>query len=133
MKIGANGLGDCYKPVWFCAGTVKFNTTDVSTGAELCKIPHDCTITRAVAKVNTAFDAGTTNVLTIGTTTANANELLGSDDITEGTAGTYSKNHFVNAAANTPIVAKYTQTGTAATAGEAEIWLEAFGIPEIID
>ena len=132
MKVTPNDLGICGVSQWMYAGTIKYNTTGASTGVKLCELPHDCLITRAVAVVKTAFDAGTSNELTVGTTTTNANELLGSDDITEGTTGAYGKDRFIEAAARTPIVAKYTQTGTDATAGEAEVYLEVVGIPEII-
>lgn len=131
MKVKVNDLGICGIEQVMYAGTIKYNTTGASTGVELCKLPHDCVVTRATAVVKTAFDAGTTNVLTVGTTTTNADELLGSGDITEGTAGTYIKQHFKEAAEKTKIIAKYTQTGTDATAGEAEIYLHVVGIPEL--
>lgn len=131
MEVMQNDPGICGVAQFFYAGTVKFNTEDADTGVVLCKIPHDCRITRAIAVVDTAFDAGTTNVLTVGTTTTNADELLGSGDITEGTAGIYNKMLFVETAKDTKIVAKYTQTGTAATAGKARIYLETVGIPEV--
>ena len=88
-------------------------------------------ITRAVAVVKTAFNAGTTNVLTVGTND-DADNLLGSSDVTEGTAGAYTKNTFVEAAKGGKVKAKFIETGTAASAGVAEIYLFAVGIPEVI-
>ena len=132
MKVNANDLGMCGVEQLLYAGTIKFNTTGAADGVALYTIPHNAVITRVVAKVTDAFDAGTTNVLTVGTSSANANELLGSGDITEGTEGVYSKDHFTEVAEKSKIYAKYTQTGTDATAGEAEIYIFAVGIPEVI-
>ena len=129
MKVCANDLGVCGVEQLFYAGKIAFNTTGASSGVELCKIPNNVMITRAVAVVTTAFDAGTTNVLTIGTND-DVDNLLGSSDITEGTTGAYSKQTFVEAAKGAKIKAKYTQTGTAASAGEAEIYIFAVGIPD---
>ena len=131
MKVQANDLGMCGVEQLLHAGTVKFNTTGIADGVAIYTVPHDAVITRVVARVNTAFNAGTTNVLTVGTSAADANELLGSGDITEGTAGAYTKQHFTEIAEKGKIYAKYTQTGTDATAGEADIFIFAVGIPEV--
>ena len=129
MKVQANDLGICGVEQLFYAGNVKFNTTGVTTGAELCKLPEKVIITRAVAVVKTAFNAGTTNVLTVGTND-DVNDILGTSDITEGTAGTYTKDTFTEASKGKAVKAKFTQTGDAATTGEADIYLFAVGIPE---
>lgn len=132
MKVTANDLGMCGIEQLIYAGTIKYNTAGASDGVAIYTMPHDAVITRAVAVVGTAFNAGTTNVLTVGTTAADANELLGSGDITEGTAGAYSKLHFMEVAEKTKIYAKFTETGTDATAGSADIYLFAVGVPEVI-
>jgi hypothetical protein len=132
MKVSANDLGMCGVEQLFYAGTVKFNDTGIDEGKAIYTIPHDAVITRVVAKVTDAFDAGTTNVVTVGTSAENANELLGAGDITEGTEGVYTKQHFTEVAEKSKLYAKYTQTGTDATAGEAEIYVFAVGIPEVI-
>ncbi len=129
MRANANDFGTCGVEQMFSAGVVKFNTTGVATGVELKKLPNNIIITRAVAVVGTAFDAGTTNVLTIGTND-DVDNILGSGDITEGTAGTYTKATFVKGATGDKIKAKYTQTGTAATAGDAEIFIFFVSVPE---
>lgn len=75
------------------------------------------------AQVITAFNAGTTNVLTAGTDTT-ANQWLAAGDITEGTPGFYPAANAVTKfrlTANTDVYVKYTQTGTAATTGSAVI------------
>lgn len=128
MRVTANDLGLCGVEQLIYAGTIQYDTEGA---VALYTMPHDAVITRTVAVVTEAFNAGTTNVLTVGTTAANANELLGSDDVTEGTAGAYSKDRFIEAAAKSKIYAKFAQTGTAATAGSADIYLFAVGIPEV--
>lgn len=129
MKVKANDFGICGVEQLFYAGTVKFDATGVSTGIDLAKLPNSAIITRAVAKVTTAFNAGTTNVLTVGTND-DIDNILGSSDVTEGTAGVYSKQTFVEAAKGDKVKAKYTQTGTAATAGVAEVYIFFVSIPE---
>lgn len=128
MKLKPYNLGACGMCQMFHAGTVKFNTKDIATGAVICEVPKGTIVTRAIAVVGTAFNAATTNVLTIGKKTSK-NEILGADDITEGTAGTYNKSVFVDMGSETEIYAKYTQTGTAATAGSADIYLEVVPAP----
>lgn len=122
MKPNANDFGMGGVEQMFYAGTVKFNTTGVATGVDLFKAPNKMIITKAVAVVKTAFNAATTNVLTIGAND-DVNDLLGTSDITEGTTGNYIKNTFVEVAKGGKVKAKYTQTGTAATTGEADIYL----------
>lgn len=129
MKVQANDLGVCGVQQLFYAGSIAYNTEDANKGVELCKVPHTAIITRAVAVVKTAFNAGTTNVLTVGTNN-DADNILGTSDITEGTAGAYYADRFLTVAKGASVTAKFTQTGTAATAGEAEIYLFAVGTPE---
>ena len=129
MKVQAIDLGICSVEQLLYAGNVKFNTTGVDEGVTLCKMPEKAIVTRAVAVVKTAFNAGTTNVLTVGTN-SDINNVLGTSDITEGTAGTYSVDKFLEVAKGAAIKAKFTQTGTDATAGEADIYLFAAGIPD---
>lgn len=128
MRANANDFGICGVEQMFSAGVVKFDTTGIDTGVDLKKLPNNMKITRAVAVIGTAFDAGTTNVLTIGTND-DVDNILGSGDVTEGTAGAYSKSVFVDGAKGDKIKAKFTQTGTAATAGEAEIFIFFVSVP----
>lgn len=111
------------------AGSIAFDTTGASTGVKLCELPANIVVTKATAVVKTAFNAGTTNVLTVGTND-DVNDILGTDDVTEGTKGAYSVNRFAEFDTKQTVKAKFTETGTAATAGEAEIYLEVVRIPE---
>lgn len=128
MKPNPWNLGACGVEQMIYAGSVAFDTEDIDKGVELCELPAGIIVTRAVAVVKTSFDAGTTNVLTVGAND-DVNDLLGSDDVTEGTAAAYVVNKFVQYDTAKKIKAKYTQTGTAATAGAADIYLFVVRIP----
>lgn len=129
MKVMANDLGVCGVEQLFYAGSVKFNTDKASEGVELCKLPGSVIITRAVAKVTTAFNGGTSSKISVGTDDGEGN-ILGESDITATTAGTYSKQAFLEAERGAAVKAKVTITGDAATAGEAAVYIFAVGIPE---
>lgn len=130
MLLNSYDLGKCGIEQLLCAGKVSFDTKDIDKGIELVELPENIIITKAVAVVNTAFNAATTNVLTVGTNET-VNDLLGADDVTEGTAGAYQKNLFkICKGAKTKVMAKFSSTGAAATAGEAEIYIGVVRIPE---
>ena len=128
MKPNPWNLGACGVEQMLYAGSVAFDTEGISDGVELCKLPAGIIVTKAVAVVKEAFNAGTTNVLTVGAND-DINDILGTDDVTEGTAAAYSVNKFVQYDAEKTVKAKFTQTGTAATAGAADIYLFVVRIP----
>lgn len=106
------------------SATVNFNDTGIASAFVVAKVPANSIIIGGNCVVRTAFNAGTTNVLTFGTS-ATATELWGAGDITEGTPGPYvlpaASVQLVTS--DTSIYAKYTQTGTAATTGKATVSL----------
>lgn len=119
----------CYARV-----TINYNDPRIASGVWYATLPKSAYIIQVDAYVTTAFNAGTTNVITLGHTAASANELLASG-ITAATPGIY---HLTSAAglgtattANStyqtalngavPVYAKYAQTGTAATTGQVTI------------
>lgn len=107
---------------------VNFNDTGIATGVKkrtLLASADRPMLLEVFAEVETAFNAGTTNVLTLGTSST-ANELLGSSDITEATPGFYPASNAIvkkRVVANTEIWAKYTQTGTAGTTGLVKFYV----------
>jgi hypothetical protein len=109
-------------------------TNGVPIGAlEAGTIPLGCDVT-----IETAFNAGTTNTLDIGSAAtpagiaATATVLPAATGFKQNLAGTLSG---IPLGANTIVYAKYAQTGTAATTGKAHIVLkfavkqEVEGIP----
>ena len=63
MLLNGYDLGKCGIEQVLCAGKVSFDTKDVNKGVVLIELPKNIIITKAVAVVNTAFNAATTNVL----------------------------------------------------------------------
>ncbi len=107
--------------------TVNFSDANIGAGVKFGRLPANAFITRVQVEVSTAFNAGTTNVLTFGTST-NANELVAAADINEAATGvtdvTRGLGTSLTAAGEVDLYAKYTQSGTAATTGVATLVLE---------
>lgn len=102
--------------------TVNFSDSSVTIGT--LKVGE--VVIRAWADVLTVFNAGTTNVLTVGVT-GTTNKYLAAADVTEGSTGvtpTGGKGPFTAEAAAVDIVAAYAQTGTAATTGRAVVYVQ---------
>jgi hypothetical protein len=81
------------------------------------------------AHITTAFNAGTTNPIAIGTTGTGV-DVVAAASITSGTAGAYGNSNVAAAgargalAADTPIYVSYIPTGTAPTTGAAVVMVE---------
>lgn len=110
--------------------TINFNDANVGAPTDpFACIPKGSVISSILVAIVNAFNAATTNVLTVGTTAANANEIVAAADVAEGTVGvtqniatglgpTLAANGDIN------LYAKYTQTGAVATAGQAIVIIE---------
>lgn len=112
--------------------TVNFNDTGISTGVAFENyLPQSAFIMRVLVEVVTAFNAGTTNVLTAGTVGAAYNNIVSAADANEAVVGVYDVTRGIGrgltAAGNVLPFAMYTQTGTAATTGQAIILIEFEG------
>jgi hypothetical protein len=110
---------------------VPFNATGISSGILLDTIRASADkpvhIEHSVSVV-TAFNAGTTNVLTFGTSSV-ADEWYDASAITEGTPGYYPSSNAVGklrVTSDTKIYARFAQTGTAATTGLAILIVKEF-------
>lgn len=114
-----------FQAVHYFRKTVNYNDVGISTGVKMGTLPIGAEVVDAIAKVKTAFNAATTNVLTCGTNSSSYDNILGASDITEGTPGVYrAPVAGLIADGNTvgdDIYVKYTQSGTAATTGKAVI------------
>jgi hypothetical protein len=117
--------------------TVNFNDVGVSSGISFSNyLPQGAFITGVWVEVVTAFNAGTTNTLTVGTNATNYNNIVASGDGTGngssslGTqvfTATRGQGRSLTASADVQVFAKYAQTGTAATTGQAIIVIEFEG------
>jgi hypothetical protein len=106
---------------------VAFNTPGIGT-ADTIKIgtlPAGAQIVSCIVRLTVAFNAGTTNVLTVGTSVGSNADIVSASDVNEGVIGTtiVSTGAGLSFAANTAVYVRYTQTGAAATTGAAVITL----------
>lgn len=88
-------------------------------------------VVQAWAQVTTAFNAGTTNVITLGNGST-ADKFLAAADVTEGSTGvtpTGGKGPFTAETGAGTLRATYAQTGTAASAGVARVYALVSSIP----
>lgn len=88
-------------------------------------------VVQAWAEVITAFNAGTTNVLTVGDGTT-ADKYLAAADITEATPAVYptgGKGPYAAETAAGTLRVTYAQTGTAATTGAARVYALVSSVP----
>lgn len=106
---------------------INFNDPNISTAQKFGALPQNSFILNTDVEIVTAFNAGTTNVLTIGTSTT-ANEIVASGDVTAGSTGVTSvsrgRGRSLTSSGDTTLYAKFTQTGAAATTGQAIVVIE---------
>ncbi|MCA6114249.1 hypothetical protein J6524_04805 [Bradyrhizobium sp. WSM 1738] len=104
---------------------VNYNDAGIAAGVKKQTLPKGAIIVGTDVHNATAFNAGTTNVLTVGGGT-NFNEIVAAGDVDETATGLTQNikptSTFLGPlAADTDVYVKYTQTGTAATAGKATV------------
>lgn len=112
--------------------TVNFNDVGIATGLAFDQsIPQGAFISNVLVEIVVVFNAVTTNVLTVGTNSTSYNNLVGATDVNEAALGvtqcTRGFGRSLTAAADVTPYAMYTQTGTAATTGQAIILIEYEG------
>jgi len=102
--------------------TVTFSTAGIASGVEIGIIPKGAQILQCLVNVETAFNAASTNVLVVGYG-ASLDEIVaaGGVDESSATAQAVTTGLGLEHTVDRVIKAKYTQTGTAATAGRARI------------
>lgn len=109
--------------------TINFNDQNIGAAQQFGALPSGAYIMSIDAYVTTAFNAGTTNAITLGTTKANSNEIVASgisgNPLATGplhlTSAAGLGMAVTNVATPIPLFAKYAQTGTAATTGSITI------------
>jgi hypothetical protein len=106
--------------------TVNFGDAGIGTGVAFDNyLPQNAFIENVLVEVVVAFNAATTNVLTVGTVATGYNNIVAAADVNEAATGVYqctrSFGRSLTAAADVLPYAMYTQTGTAATTGQAII------------
>lgn len=111
---------------------VNFNDVGITTGNAFAQyLPQGAFITAVLCEIVTAFNAGTTNPLTVGSNSPTFNNIIAAGDNTPGTPGVYAATRALGrsiaAAGDALPVAMYVPTGTAATTGQAVIVIEYEG------
>jgi hypothetical protein len=96
---------------------VNWNDSGIATGVVMGTLPAGAMIVSQDVRCNTAFNAGTTNALNVGT--AAGGTQLFTDAATAGARQPTKAN--LSFASDSDIYVQYAQTGTAATAGQADI------------
>lgn len=111
---------------------IQFNTAGIAAGVAFDNsLPAGAVILSVLVEIITAFNAGTTNVLTVGTNSTTYNNLVAAADVNEGAVATTQVlrgigGSILRSAALTPYVT-FAETGGAATTGDAEITIEFEG------
>lgn len=106
-----------YQQVHYFRKRVNYNDANIGSGVLMGTLPAGAMIVLQAVRVNTAFNAGTTNALNVGTT-AGGTQLF-TDAATAGARVPAIAN--LSFAVDTDLFVQYAQTGTAASAGQADI------------
>ena len=104
--------------------TIRFDTANAAAGIEFpFALPEGAVHVASHSNVVTAFNAGTTNPVTVGTK-SNPTAFMSSAQADAGVAGMKASALGTGRIASdtTPVV-YYTPTGTAPSAGEIDVWL----------
>lgn len=96
---------------------INYNDANIGTGVVKFTLPAGAVILTQNVRVSTAFNAGTTNALNVGTS-AGGTQLF-TDAATAGARSPTIAN--LSFASDTDVFIQYAQTGGAATAGVADI------------
>jgi len=110
--------------IHYLAKRVTYSDSGISSGVEFgASLPANAFIVGSWVKLNTAFAATTTNVLTVGSVQTTANNIITGGDINETTTNFASVAGVgvLSKTAETKVYVMFTGAGTANTAGEADI------------
>jgi hypothetical protein len=125
MSTSGIARNDGSQNVHFIGKDITYNTVGIGTSdtVKVGRIPAGSRLMPVQVHVVTAFNAATTNVLTVGTSTGSDADIVGAGELNEGATGAtiVATGCALTFASDTDIYVKYTQTGTAATTGAATI------------
>lgn len=112
--------------------TINFNDAGIAAGVAFdAWLPQGAFITLVLCEIVTVFNAGTTNVLTVGTNVGVYDNIINAADVNEAAVAVTNVVRALGrglaAAGNVRPFAKYTQTGGAATTGQAVVLIEFEG------
>ena len=130
--LGTNARQDPRQVANTLKKIVNFNDAGIAAGVAFDNpLPQNAFIMRVLVEIVAVFNAAATNVLTVGTVGATYNNIVAAADVNEGATGVYdvtrALGRALTAAADVNVFAQYTQTGAAATTGQAIIVIEFEG------
>ena len=105
---------------------VNFNDPGIAAGVGKQTLPKGAIIVGTDVAVTALFNAGTTNVLTVGSAAGANSDIVAAADVNEGALGLTQNIKPTGAmlgpiANDTQVFAQFTQSGNAATAGAAYV------------
>ncbi len=120
---GSTARKNTSQQVGYLRFAVNYNDPAIASGNLKQWLPAGAVLIGTDVNIVTAFNAATTNVLTVGLAGV-ADNIVAAADVTEGTAALTlnvkpTGTALVPLAADSQVSVTYTQTGTAATAGKA--------------
>lgn len=127
--MGSQARNTGYQVAHYIRKTITFAQFAAAGGSvRVGTIPGGSMLDEGQCRIDTAFNAGTTNPITVQTLGGSAGEILASADITSGTPGGYTNGRAlaVQIPNDIDVMATYTPTGTAATTGQATFVLPYF-------
>ena len=125
MSTSGIARNDGSQNVHFIGRDITYGTVGIGTAdtVKVGRIPAGSFLIAAYVRVTTAFNAATTNVLTVGANATANTDIVAAGELNEGATGVtvVLTGSALTFASDTDIYVRYTQTGTAATAGAATI------------
>jgi hypothetical protein len=100
-----------------------YNTSGIGSGVSIGKIPANALIKDTQVSVQTAFNAATTNTVSVGSAAAGTQVVNAQTVASVGstTVAPASVGGLLSASADTELFVTYSQTGTAASAGVGSV------------
>jgi len=121
--VGTNARQDPRQVVNTLKKTFNYNDAGIATGSPFANpLPMNAFIENVLTEIVQAFNAGTTNPITVGTVGPAYSNIVASADNTPGTPGVYpstiGRGRSLTAASDVLPYVKYVPTGTAPTTGQ---------------
>jgi hypothetical protein len=125
MSTSGSARNDGTQSVSYIGKDITFATVNIGTAdkVKVGRIPAGSFIIAAYVRVTTAFNAATTNVLTVGQNSTANTDIVAAGELNEAVTGVtvVLTGNALTFANDTDIYVRYTQSGTAATTGAATI------------
>jgi hypothetical protein len=121
--VGTNARRDTRQVVNTLKKTFNYNDASIATGVAFDNpLPINAFIENVLTEIVVAFNAGTTNPISVGTVGPAYTNIVGAADATSGAPGVYpstvGRGRSLTAAGDVMPYVKYAPTGTAPTTGQ---------------